>query len=415
MILRMALRNLGRHRLRSLVSLVAIVFGVLALLITRSTVEGIMNSMLRNTIELSAGHVRITDAEYLKRERLTSLNYPIDGFAGEGVSGMLGDIKQLPYVHLVSPRIKFSAMSAQGDELEGFVVLGVDPQVEMELAHLDRYLAHGRFVKSGETEIVMGYRLLDKLGYEVGDRITIVFTDSLGSVRGYTLDVVGELQSGLPMIDSGLAYIPLDAAQQMLSMPDMVTEILITAKEESQTSSLLSQVESWLKKSDRDERYTAVPWYNHNETVSFIVAARGLYNLMYLLILFLASFVVINTMVMVVRERTKEIGMLAALGLRPSEIKRLFVAEGLVLGLIGSTIGTILGGIITKILSTTGINYEGMEAVGDEFLLAPTLYPEFSIESLVYAFIAGLVVTAIAAYIPARGATRMEPTEALRS
>lgn len=415
MILRMALRNLDRHRMRSIVSLLAIMFGVLAVIITRSTVQGIINNMLSNTIELSAGHVRITDTEYLKRERLTTLNYPIDGFAGEGVSKMRQDIEQLPHVQFVSPRIKFTAMSAHDDELTGFLALGVDPQAEMKLARLDRYLVNGRFIEPGQTEVVMGYRLLRELGYKVGDRITIVFTDSLGSVRGYTLDIVGELQSGLPMIDSKLAYIPLDTTQQMLRMPDMVTEILIMTNDEWKANVLLKEVENWLKANDSEVRYTAVPWYSHNETISFIMAAKGLYNLIYFLILFLASFVVINTMIMVVKERTKEIGVLSALGFRPSQIKRLFVTEGAVLGLGGSTLGTVLGAVIAKVLSTTGIVYEGLETLSEEFLLAPTLYPEFSVESLLFAFTAGIVFTTIAAYLPARGAARMEPTEALRS
>ncbi len=415
MILRMALRNLGRHRMRSVLSFVAIALGVLAVVLTKSSIDGTLNTFTGNSIQLTSGHVRVTQVEYRPKERLMSLNYPVDGFSGEGIAPMVTALRKSPLTTTVSPRIKFAAMASKDGELIGMMGLGVEPEAEMELAKLDRYLHAGRFVEPGKEEVALGATLLAKLGLSVGDRVTLVFSDAFGSMQGYSFDIVGELRSGLQLMDSRLAYIPLDTVQRMLNMQGMATEILVTTEHDDQTDKLQANVEDLLAKHNSSDNYEVVPWYQHNELMAYISTAKVSYNFVYFFILGLASFVVINTMIMVVNERTREIGMLGALGLRPRQILRLFLIEGLILGIFGSTVGTVLGGALTKFLSITGLKMDGMESVGDEMLITPTIYPEFSPSLLVYAFVAGLIVSAIAVYIPARKASRMEPTQALRT
>ncbi|NLV92237.1 MAG: ABC transporter permease [Firmicutes bacterium] len=415
MILRMAIRNINRHRMRSILSFLAIALGVLVVILTKSMVDGLVDSVTRNSVELTSGHVRITQREYRPKERLLSLNYPIDGFSGEGIGPMVETLRQEPMAVTVSPRIKFGAMAVKDDDTVSMIGLGVEPEVEMKLANLDRYLHAGRFIKPGAREVAMGSKLLNKLGLKVGDRATLLFSDAFGSMQGYSFDIVGELRSGLELLDGHLVYLPLDTAQGILNMPDMVTEILIKTRHEGQTKKLHGQIEAILSEHNSLDYYEAVPWYDQSELLSYISMAKVIYNLVYFFILGLASFVVINTMIMIVNERTREIGMLAALGLRPRQILRLFMLEGTLLGVTGSALGTIFGGFIARTLSITGIPYEGIESIGAEFLMTPTIYPQFSLGILAFAFVAGLIITAIAVYIPARGAARLDPTEALRT
>src|SRR6056297_116452 len=140
-----------------------------------------------------------------------------------------------------------------------------------------------------------------------------------------------------------------------------------------------------------------------------------MYNVIYIFIVGLASFVVINTLIMIVKERTQEIGMMSALGLKKSSILKLFIFEGTVMGIIGSFIGAILGGIITKVLSTIGLDFtQAFEGMGEEIIMSTIIYPEHSISNLVFAFFLGVIIVSLASIIPARRAANLEPTDALR-
>jgi putative ABC transport system permease protein len=138
-----------------------------------------------------------------------------------------------------------------------------------------------------------------------------------------------------------------------------------------------------------------------------------IYNFVYIFLVLLASIVVINTMVMIVKERTQEIGMMSALGLKGSEILKLFMLEGSAIAVIGSFIGAISGGILTYYLSGVGFDYSA--AFEDiDVLMNPIIYPTFKFEHMIMAFLLGVFVTALTSIIPARRAAKLNPTEALR-
>lgn len=418
-LLRIAFRNLGRSRARTALSIGAIGVSVMMVLLLKGSVDGILNSMEDGTIRLSAGHVRLIDQEYKTRERLLSLQYLVDGYELDysevGYQPMLKDLGALDGVAHVAPRVRFGAMVSHGEDLRNVVVVAGEPQTEAELMRVDRYLVEGRYVEEGTREAAMGRRLLQRLGMNVGDRFTLVFSTSLGALRGYTFSVVGAFESGMAYLDDGHVFIPLDVAQTALDLGAAATEVLIFATDSSETPALLAQVEDLLKAEGADQRYTAIPWYTHNEMMEYLQVADRIYGFIYIAVLLLSSFVVVNTFVMIVNERRREIGMLSALGLRPGQIRTLFLLEGGICGLIGSLIGTTLGGVLVWFLSQVGIELAGAESMGAEIMYPTTLYPMFSSSVISFAFIGGLLVTVAAVYLPARQAARLKPTEALRT
>ncbi|NPV51903.1 MAG: ABC transporter permease [Firmicutes bacterium] len=415
-LMRIAFRNLGRARARTALSLVAIAVGVFAVILTKGTIDGIFDMMIGNSIRFTSGHVRIVAREYPLKERLLSLNYPVDGFQGEGYESVVNAFKEIPLVSQVVPRLRFGTMVVgRGEELEGLMGMGVEPQAEDRLIGLSRYLVKGRLLRSGKREAIMGQRTLDRLGLEVGDRFTLIFNTALGSLKGYTFVVVGSVKSGLPYLDDGLVFVPLDVAQAMLDMGPAVTEVLVMAKDEARVPDLLRDVEGVLKARGADARYVAKPWYEHSEMMRMSQVAKTAYNFVYFFILFLAGFVVINTMLMIVNERRREIGMLGALGLRPGQIRRLFLLEGGVMGVMGSAIGASLGAIALKTLARVGIPIPGMSSLDKVFMISSTFYPRFSSDVIAFAFVAGIAVTLVAVSWPSARAARIEPAQALRT
>lgn len=414
-LLQMAFRNLGRKRSRTALSIIAVTIGVFVVVMTKSFIDGMLADILGNTIKLTSGHVRVIDREYEVKERLMSLNYPVDGFAGEGYQSMVEAIAGLDKVEYAVPRLRFAAMVAGNDDVQGVMAMGVDPAAEERLVHLSRYLSAGRLLKADEREVVMGYRMLEKLGLKVGDKFTLVFNTTLGSMRGYTFTVVGSLQSGLAYLDDGLVYLPLSMAQEMLDMGPAVTEVVVMGKNDNQAAAIQKSVQELLESKGAQDRYDAIPWYRSSGLVETMLVAKMAYNLIYALVLFLASFVVINTTIMVVNERRREIGMLSAMGLRPGEIVRLFLYEGGITSVIGSVVGVTLGSLMVFVLSKTGVLIEGGDAMDARIFLTPRLYPVFSLNVILFSLIAGILVTVVSIYGPARKAGKMEPTQALRA
>lgn len=412
--LRVAWRNLGRARARTALSVASIAAAVMVVVLLKGVVDGILGTMEDSTIRLSSGHVRVIDQEYRRRERLLSLQYPVDGFDGEGYQAMVDSLTRIEGVALVAPRLRFAGLISREDELRSTLVVAGDPGAERELLRVDRYLAEGRFLEPGAREAVMGRRLLQRLDMQVGDRFTLVFSTALGALRGYTLTVVGAFESGLTYLDDGAVFIPLDVAQAALDMGPAVTEVLLMGGQPGDARRLKAEVDAVLAREGAADRYLAVPWYEHNEITGFLETGRRIYDGIYIGLLVLASFVVVNTYTMIVNERRREIGMLSALGMRPGQVRALFLLEGALSGLLGSVLGAAVGALVLAVLARTGLPMPGVEALGEDFMYPTVLYPAFSAGVVAYAVVGGIAVTVAAVYLPAAFAARLRPVEALR-
>jgi putative ABC transport system permease protein len=442
-LVRMAWRNLGRHRGRTALSLLAIVMGVFVVVIAKGVIDGMVGSWLTYSINLDSGHVRIIRPEYRLKERLLSLSYPV-GDDEVPANAIMEEIRRLPSVRVATGRIRFGMMlTAAGardaqDTQETVVGIGVDFAQEERAVRLSQFLRDrgtatvgdaargaGRLPQPGAREILLGRDLMAKLGVEVGDRVNALFSTSFGSLRIATFRISGKMASGLRMLDESTAYIPLDLAMGLLDMDGAVTEIVAFGRSAGLASKLQAEIGQALANmanafagvgaGDSLRELVVVPWNEHNELIGFVSQAKAIYTLIYIFLVILASFVVFNTQLMVVSERTREIGMLSALGLSPESIRRLFTIEGAILAVAGSAGGALLGALFNLWFGRVGIDLAGItQAMSSEILITPRLYPTTDFAVLVYSFALGVAVTMTAVYIPARAAGALKPTEALR-
>ena len=418
-LVKMAWRNLGRHRGRTMLSLLAIVMGVFVVVIAKGVIDGMVGSWLTYSINLDSGHVRIVQPEYRLKERVLSLSYPV-GNDETPADEIIDKIRSLPGVRVAAGRIRFGMMLTAQETQEAVVGIGVDFAQEERAIRLSQFVrGHsatgdasddaGRLPEPGTRQILLGRDLMAKLGVEVGDRVNALFSTSFGSLRIATFRVSGKMASGLRMLDESTAYIPLDVAMRLLDMDGSVTEIVVFGKSAGLASKLQAQIGRALR------GLAVVPWNEHNELIGFLSKAEAIYTVIYVFLVILASFVVFNTQLMVVSERTHEIGMLSALGLSPESVRRLFTIEGAILAVTGSAGGVLLGGVFNLWFGRVGIDLTGItQAMSSEILLTPRLYPVANYRVLLYSFVLGVAVTMTAVYIPARAAGALEPTEALR-
>jgi len=412
----LAKKNLSRSKIRTSISIIAIAFAIFAVVFARGLINGMLESFFENHIHYKAGHIRVIDEEYKLKERLMSLNYTLDGFNGKGYREMSEKIKSVEGVEQVVPRLKFGAMVSLEDELVGMMGWGVDPLEEIKFMGIDKNITEGRMVQEGKKEVVMGAGLLEKIGRGVGEKVTILYTTPFGSFKGSTFQIVGKYQSDIQALNDRLFFLPLGQAQRILEMPDEVTELLLITSNHDKAASVLPGLNELFSQEDESGKYLLQLWNKGYDLVELFDFAIKMYNSIYIFIIILAYFVLVNTLIMIVNERTREIGMMSALGLKSREILVLFTMEGTIIGILGSAIGTVMGGILTKVFSVVGIDYsaalEGMDST--DFLMSPIYYTVFSLENLVFCFTLGVVIVTIACIIPARKAAKLEPTEALR-
>ncbi|MFO7816041.1 MAG: FtsX-like permease family protein [Halanaerobiales bacterium] len=413
--LRLAYKNLSRHKLRTFVSIIAIAFAVMIVIFARGFILGMVNSFYADHIQYSSGHVKIVDKDYQLEGRILSLTETVEGYNNTSLEGLIQELENIEDVQTVLPRIKFGSITTTEDELINMVGWGVVPQKDLKETDIERQITEGGMVKPGNMEIIMGTQLLNKLNKEVGEKVTLVFNNSFNSFNGATFEIVGEIRSELKMLNETLFYLPMDQAQRLLIMDDQATELLLFSNKRQNAEQITPNVNNFLEDNGISDEYIVTSYLKSGGLMGWLEMAKAIYNFIYIFLVVLASFVVVNTMIMIVNERTKEIGMMSALGLEKRDILYLFLVEGAIMGVLGSFIGAIMGGVVTKILNRIGISFGSMtEGFSSDLLFGSTIYPEFSYSNIIFGFILGLIVVTIACVIPARRAAKMEPNDALR-
>jgi ABC-type lipoprotein release transport system permease subunit len=243
----------------------------------------------------------------------------------------------------------------------------------------------------------------------VGDRITLVGKRKDESMRQRSMTVVGIFNLGLGDAEKGLVYINLPLAQTLYNLRDQETEVAITMEQIGQEEALISSLEPELANYEVDSFYDLRP------EIGEVLAQKSTFTTaLGFIVLLMASIGILNLMLMAVYERTREMGVLAALGMKGWQLMTLFLLEGMFIGLIGAVIGCIVSWLLVTAVAQIGIDYSFAQGTGDiTALVGDRLYPSIPIINIVYYGIAVVVIAALASLIPAWQAARNEPAEAL--
>ncbi len=408
-LVKIAWRNLGRNRVRTSIAVLAITTVVLIVVFARGLMVGFIESSFTINIDNFHGHVRVIDEDYQRREALLPLDYTIADY-----TDLVGSLEELDSVEHILPRIRFGARAYFNNNQTALVVVGVDPGREEKHGVLEKDISSGRMPQSG-NQVLVGAGLLDKLGAELGEKLTLVYADSQQQMQQAELEIVGVRDTGIGELDDSFLFLPLETASEMLGLDGEVTELLIFASNAQRTDTLSSEVEA-LFADLGVETHLVIPWNAADPFVEFFSEMAGeIMDMVYVMFVLMGTVVVIITLTMIVRERTTEIGLLSAMGLKGREIMNLFVLEGAFMGLLGSFLGVVTGGLITFYYSQHGLRVEAFaELSGDmDIILEPVFHIAFNLENLVVSFVLGVVIVTLSCLFPARKAARMEPADAL--
>ncbi len=416
-LIKIAWRNLNRNKSRTIIAVLAITTVVVIVIFSRGLMEGFNISNFGIYIDNSFGHVRIAHQEYELRERLLPLDYTLTGFQGEGAERMADRIEELEKVNYVLPRIRFGAMAGVDGELVRMLAVGSDMGREAEDGVMKEEIIGGR-IPEAENEIAIGSGLSETISKELGDSVTILFADSYGSLQGRTFQITGVRESNVAELDDNFFYLPLETAREMLWLEDEVTEMMVFGPGPDAAGALQTEIEN-LMLAEGAENYSTLIWSEGDPFIQLYDEVSDLLLVVYVMFIMMGAIIIISVLTMIIRERISEIGMMAALGMREKDIMKIFMLEGAFLGLLGSLLGAVIGGLLTYYYSETGIH---LEMFGDMFeetarhlagFMEPVLYTLFDLNNVFLGFALGFVVVVLACIYPAYKAAKMDPAEAL--
>ncbi len=395
----LAIRDLARNRRRSFFSALALGMGVAVLLLMAAVVEGEMRDTLDRTIILQSGHMQVQNENFDPDKNSMAWD---DLVAEPG--RMADQISALPEVKTATPRLYASGILNTGDKSTGVQITGIDPESSANDPYRNGMVS-GDFLQADDREgILVGEALATKLSRGVGDQVALMVNTSSGDVAEQNFTIRGVYSTGTPAYDNSNIFMPLSKAQAISQTEGYASTIFI----------LLNKIEMMpaVSAALKTEQYKITTYEAANQMIIETEQLSQAYMVvLYLIVLAITATVIVNTLVMAVFERTREIGILAALGMRSRTIMSMFFIESAILAIGGTLIGLFLGGLLVLYSSTVGFYIGDFGATG--FLLGERIYGYLTVEDTVTLSITALVVTLVASIYPAMLAARMQPVEAL--
>jgi len=396
---KLAYRNIGRNKTRSLLSSLAVGVGMALLLLMVSVLEGEMTGALQNTIRLQSGHLQIRPASY--EENKISLKWED---LIEDPEQVAGKIESLPQVTVATPRLSASAILTISNESKGVQILGIDPESEANKPFRDGMLS-GEFIKADDREgILIGNILAEKLSLKVNDKVNLLVTTSNGDINEQLFTIRGIFTTRTPGYDESTIFMPLAKAQAITTTENHASTIFVLLQNSEDAEAVAQALQS--------NNLKVLTWREQNQfVVQFEDYANAFFIVLYLIVLGITATVVTNTLVMAVFERTREIGILSAIGMKGSGIMAQFLAEAALLATGGVIGGLIIGGAIVAYFTVYGIYIDDYGITG--VLFEDRIYAHLTLANTINLAIVTYIITLIASLYPARLAARMEPVEAL--
>jgi len=400
--LKMAFRDLGRNRRRSFFSALAVGVGLALLILMASVIEGEMGGAIENAIKLQSGHIQIRAATY--DENKSSLKWEDLVANPDEIANQIAALNQ---VKAATPRLYASGFLSAGNQSAGAKITGIDPLSAASNPYREGIISGNYLNPDDHDSVLIGRPMAEKLNLKVGDNVGLSLNTADGNVQEQTFTVKGIYTTNTYAFDSSTVFLPLTKVQAMTRTENHASAIFVLLNDTAQTDIVapaLSVSSNLEIKTWKDLNALFVEWE---------AMAQSYIGIFYMVILAITASVIINTLIMSVYERTREIGILSAIGMRSWRIMMLFLAESSMLAIGGVVIGLIVGVLGTMYFNVNGFYIGNMGLSG--IVITDTIYAKLTVDNLTNLTIMTFVVTMLAGLYPAVMASRMQPVEALRA
>jgi ABC-type lipoprotein release transport system permease subunit len=387
------------------IAVIAIALGLALMLFFDGMLGGAKQAIYGNTVKLQGGNVQVHAPRYRERAKRLPLLPLAD--PGAAVQAALAQ----PQVIAASKRIETSGMVSSREGTFPVVITGIEPEQEAVVSLVADNIIQGRYLAADDEDLLLiGRALAENLEVAVGDRVSMVGRATHQQMRRRTMTVAGIYDIGIPDVEKRMVYVSLAEAQILFDLRDRATEVAAFLESVGQEQSVVGSLQAALPGYEVDAWDTLDP--STKQTMDMEDQVMSIFGFIILLI---AGVGILNLMLMAVFERTREIGLVAAMGLKRREIVILFLLEGILIGLLGALVGCVLGGLVNVYYGTVGLEWAGAATEYSELaaLLGGRIYFKVGIDVLLSRALTVAIIAALASLYPAWQASRREPAEAL--
>lgn len=402
MLLKIAWRNIWRNSRRSVIVLGSVIVGVISIIFMDALTNGFVQQMLFNQVDTNIGHIQIHEKDF--RDNHNIKNFIPNNDAVEKAIKSEDNIK-----HSSKRVISFGLISSASSS-SGVYMYGVEAVPEAEISIIDESIVQGEFLSGKVREIIIGTRLAEKLNVEIDDKVVAMANQLDESIGSEVFRVKGIFSTPNSEFDRSYVYTNISTLQNMLGLENEVHEYAITLDEYNKAQEVSDKI-----KNELSEEYEVL---SYREILPMLILQIELTKesmwIVNLIIGLALIFGIINTMLMTVYERIQEFGVLMSIGMKNSKLFLMIMLEAIIIGVIGTITGLVLGSGIVYPLSVSGIDLsvfaEGLTSLGTGSII----YPVFNLEGIGTAFFMIPFITIIGALYPAYKAIKLQPVSAIR-
>ena len=406
---KLGLKNLTRQKRRHIITILVIAFAFFIYLFLDSLMEGMTEMSFNNLKNYDTGSIQVAhpayweDKDKLPLENLIYLNQEME----ESINNMDG-------VSGVSPELRFKASLNNGiDEID---VQGVGISIEKynDVFATQNHVVEGSMFVPGESKAVIGVGLAELMDLKVNDYITLLVRTKEDTFNTIDLEIAGLLYTPNPMTNNGIVFVPLEIARQALNVENGVSMMTIKINKEKEINPTISNINQIFQ--EKDMNINAFSWEESAKTVIAIRTAEDAETAVILIIILTIGMIgIINNVILSSLERTREIGMMKALGMREWEIVSVFMVEATGIGILGGLAGCLLGaaGVWWIVEIGYDLSYIGGDMSSYGIPIIDKVYGAWNFSSFVFIFFFGIVVALISSIIPSYWAAHKDPVKAI--